>query len=692
MSSQAENDDVKPGFFSLTVGGKIFAIVGLCLGLMAINALVSLWQMGKIGEEIVEIAERDMPLTASLTKITIHQLEQAINFERAMRAGNVQTEKSHATAEYKRAVERYMSINTTIEREFKEILAFLEQAIVETHSAESEILFDELSRGLRQVERQHKSYDQHVNEILHMVATEDFDAAAELLPKLEAEEEKLDHDIEAILFKIEDFTLASAKTAEEHEKTAFLILLICSFGGFCIGTFLSIVLVRRSISQPLRSIVDGLTALNAGNYYLDVEVRNNDEIGAVARAYHLFRKALLKQRRLEIHAREERDREAQRQTHLRDTVEDFRTKLRNVNSAVGSEAARMGEVAQSLLTVADQAQTSSMEANKGAQSASESVQAVAAAAEELSISINEITDRTTDVFRFADEAYHVAQAADADVEALATTASRISEIVEIIRDIAEQTNLLALNATIEAARAGEAGKGFAVVASEVKQLSMQTAKATEDITAQVSGVQSSTDNAVSAIRRIGASIEQVRELTSTVSAAVNEQETASKEIARSTNLAADGTAHSASSVNEVAGMIDKTNTEASRVSDGAASLTTASGSLADAVEHFVTQIDADVADRRRNLRVYQDEEIKVQTRTGIASSRLVNISTTGAAILAVAELETEEPVTLIFSDGTRKTGVCVWLEDRAAGIHFDVAGALSENHQSLLSEQKAKAA
>ena len=183
--------------------------------------------------------------------------------------------------------------------------------------------------------------------------------------------------------------------------------------------------------------------------------------------------------------------------------------------------------------------------------ASTNVQSVASATEELSSSVNEISRQVQESARIASEAVDQARTTNDRVSELSKAAARIGDVVELINTIAGQTNLLALNATIEAARAGEAGRGFAVVASEVKALAEQTAKATGEIGQQIAGIQSATQDSVSAIREISGTIEKLSEISSTIAAAVEEQGAATQEISRNVQQAAQGTQEVSSNIADV---------------------------------------------------------------------------------------------------------------------------------------------
>ncbi|MDW8397725.1 MAG: methyl-accepting chemotaxis protein [Acetobacteraceae bacterium] len=219
----------------------------------------------------------------------------------------------------------------------------------------------------------------------------------------------------------------------------------------------------------------------------------------------------------------------------------FESEVGAVIEGLAAEASRVEAAARRLSAAAAESGREAATVAEAAQGASAEVQAVAAAAEEMAASVAEISRRVAEAAAVAGRAVEEARSTDGTVQGLAEEAGRIGDVVRLIGDIAGQTNLLALNATIEAARAGDAGKGFAVVASEVKSLAAQTAKATEEIAARIAGMQDRTQQAVEAIRAIGATIQQTSEIATAIAAAVEQQGAVTRDIARSAGQVAQGT-------------------------------------------------------------------------------------------------------------------------------------------------------
>jgi methyl-accepting chemotaxis protein len=282
----------------------------------------------------------------------------------------------------------------------------------------------------------------------------------------------------------------------------------------------------------------------------------------------------------------------QRRMQVEAAIQAFRARVEAVLATVANSAGAMRSTATTLSGASDQASQRAEGAVNTSNDASGNVEAAATAADELLSSITEIgrqLDRTTALVRVA---VSEAQATNSEIASLAHAAQKIGAVVKLIQDIAGQTNLLALNATIEAARAGESGKGFAVVASEVKSLAVQTAKATEEIAAQISAVQSSTGGAVEAIRRIADRMQEIDQYATAVASAVQEQSAATGEISRNVTRAAQGTKVIVSVLGEVAGTATETRRSAQTVLSASESVETAASNLRREVESFLGKVAA----------------------------------------------------------------------------------------------------
>src|SRR6478752_5578628 len=224
--------------------------------------------------------------------------------------------------------------------------------------------------------------------------------------------------------------------------------------------------------------------------------------------------------------------------------------------------------------------------------AASDMQSVATATEELSASVEEIGRQVRDSSRIAEAAVVQAKETDGRIGKLSHAAQQIGEVVKLITAIAEQTNLLALNATIEAARAGEAGRGFAVVASEVKSLASQTAKATDEISSHITGMQGATAESVAAIKEIGATIGQISSISTSIASAVEQQGAATQEIARSVQTVAQGTQTAATDIGQVNRGAAETGSASEEVLNSAKTLSSESTRLRAELDRFMANIRA----------------------------------------------------------------------------------------------------
>ena len=267
-----------------------------------------------------------------------------------------------------------------------------------------------------------------------------------------------------------------------------------------------------------------------------------DELGTMAGAVDVFRRSMIEARSMrETQEASKQQTELEKKTLQRQMADRFETDVKSVVAAVAQATTDMQRVAGEITTSVNGTSQRAAAAAAASDEASGSVNAVAAATEELASSVAEIGRQVTHSSQVAENAVVKAGQTTEMVSSLASAAEKIGDVLRLIGAIASQTNLLALNATIEAARAGEAGRGFAVVASEVKELASQTAKATEEIAGQVAAIQSATGDCVTAIGGISDTIREISGIATTIAAAVEQQDSATREIARSVQQAATGT-------------------------------------------------------------------------------------------------------------------------------------------------------
>jgi len=362
--------------------------------------------------------------------------------------------------------------------------------------------------------------------------------------------------------------------------------------GIAMGIAISL-LTARSIVNPVKAMTEAMGILAGGDKTVEIPgVERKDEIGEMASAVQIFKDNMIRADELAEAQRREEEAQRVRGQKIEQLTADFDHAVSGTLEIVASSATEMEATAQGLLTTAEQSSQQATAVAAASEEASTNVQTVAAATEELGGSISEISRQVNQSTDISAKAVEDAQKTNEDIQQLAEAADRIGEVVSLITDIAEQTNLLALNATIEAARAGEAGKGFAVVASEVKNLANQTAKATEEISNQIGGIQSSTRDAVSAIEGIGMTIGEISEIAASIAAAVDQQNSATQEIARNIEQAASGTTEVNVNISGVNQAASETGSSATEVLQATSSLNKETNELRGVVEGFLTDIRA----------------------------------------------------------------------------------------------------
>lgn len=531
----------------------------------------------QLGPALDLVAQRTILITQSLTPLAenlVLEVEGVRDTSPSLSEAKIAGQLIQHMLQAQRAVDDYLLTHS--EESFAQAWEFL-------FKADEEML---QLRGLGSAKDLYQSYQDALNALSGTIGDilnvqEELDKEGKIISEQASQVRDLALKKQTMIQAASSEQLAGAKTLVL--SLTFVSLLMGAGAAFLMG---------RSLVNPILDMTEAMRALAAGDKAVRIPATHRqDEIGQMAAAVQVFKDNAIEVEHLEKEraAAEAKSAEDRHRAMLQ-LADSLENSVAGTVQAISSSASEMQSSAQAMTATAEDTTRQASSVASATLQANTNVEVVASAAEELAASIREIGEQVTMSAQVASNAVTEARRATGQVQGLLEATSRIGEVVQLITAIAEQTNLLALNATIEAARAGDAGKGFAVVANEVKNLANQTGRATQDISEQITAVQSATHDAVQAIQSIAGVIDRINEIAAAISAAVEEQGAATQEIARNTQQAALGTHSVSSTIGEVGVAAKETGDAATSVLERANGLSGQADELQRAVHLFLRHI------------------------------------------------------------------------------------------------------
>jgi methyl-accepting chemotaxis protein len=515
----------------LSIKFKLISITVLYLILILSSSGYALYAMSQVGHQLDSIAKKDIPMTSLVTKITEHQLEQIQQFERAMRYGILQHQEPEKSEGFRKTTERFNQHGKQLAVELSTAKRMAEDGALDTADEREKEEFEKMAQALIKIEQQHYTFEEHAQKAFTLLSNGEVHEAELLAERMEHEEEQLATGCELLLEEIEQFTEEAGHRAAEHEHVAFSILSLLVLFSIIAGISVSW-LISDNIVARISEAVKSLKTISSGDLTSEVKADGGDEIGNLQRSMATMQDHLRKMI-----------------SHISDTTTQLSTAADEVSVVTSQTSANI----QQQKSETDHITTAMTQMNATVREVTMNINSTSTAASEANSQAENgrsmVKNTVHGIHTLGDQ---IERNADVITE-VEKNSENINTVIEVIQSVAEQTNLLALNAAIEAARAGEQGRGFAVVADEVRTLAGRTQESTTEINQMIENLQINAKSAVNAMNEsrqqaknvveqaenadlalnaISESVYRIDEMSSQIATAAEEQSTVTEEMSR----------------------------------------------------------------------------------------------------------------------------------------------------------------